>query len=109
MIPVLFSTLVVLGIAFWVMAPFLRRGAGPGSLFNDQANDLLESKEAIYRSIIDLEFDQKMDKVAKSDYLVMRRQLEDEAMQILQQIDDSAPVDALEAEISAARERLRRH
>ena len=105
---VLAASLCIALLAFWVFAPLFRPGAGIVAMPAGPAGDLLEAKEAIYRSIIDLEFDFKMDKVSREDYLVMRRQHEDEAMQILSQIDSSQPEDTLEAEIAEARERLRR-
>lgn len=103
------AVLVILAAAAWVAAPLVRRHA-PAQILppHERLSDLIEAKEAVYRSILDLEFDRKMNKVSEEDYAVMRAQHESEALQILAETDDAAwATDALEAEIAAARRRLR--
>lgn len=110
MILLALTMLGILAAAVWVAAPLIRKQASfPAGPVDDRLSDLLEAKEAVYRSILDLEFDRKMDKVSEEDYVIMRAQHETEALRILEEMDDPAwSPDALETEIAAARERLRK-
>ena len=95
----------------WVLIPlFLPRGrlrAFEGA----RAENLIESRNAIYRSMIDLDFDRSLGKVSEDDYTVLKSQHEADAAEVLQQIDalnggrDLHPIDPLEEEIAAARRR----
>ena len=106
-------------LALWVLQP-LRLRPSPASAPDDLLwKELSDAKHAIYRSILDLEADRSVGKVSEEDYAILRRQHETEALGILRQLDDldatsavpPAPAgglqDALEAEIAAARARLR--
>ena len=119
---------VVLAAALvWVLRP-LRHPARHARAADDAAwRDLVETKHALYRSILDLEFDKTLGKVSEADYAFLRRQHETEALAVLARMDAlaaqrgggdgaEAPVEAaaagsledrLEAEIAAARSRLR--
>jgi hypothetical protein len=106
-------------LALWILQPLRLRpapAAAPGDL---RWKELSDAKHAIYRSILDLDADRSFGKVSEEDYAILRRQHETEALGILRQMDDleargaDQPVpesglqDALEAEIAAARARLR--
>lgn len=90
------------GLAAWVVLPLFR----PPTATTRPAQPLQESKGAVYQSILDLEFDHRLGKVSDEDYQILRGHHEREAVEILHQLD--ADPDDLEAEIAAARERLRR-
>lgn len=122
-------------LVVWILRPLnqpRRRMATPA---DDRWRELSENKQQLYRSILDLEFDQSVGKVSDSDYVFLRRQHELEALAILTEMDtlatsrDGTGATAvaeggrepaaetrdnpesietrLEAEIAAARERLR--
>lgn len=112
--------LVLAAAAVWILRPLqlpLHRMATPD---DDHWRELIETKHQLYRSILDLEFDQSVGKVSDADYLVLRRQQEGEAIAVLTELDrisaGRAPAaagagavgveDRLEAEIAAARQRL---
>lgn len=122
MIWTIMAAVAVAGLSGWILRP-LFKGRGAQSDWNDALwndavwNDLVDSKHAVLRSILDLEFDHKVGKVADADYEDLRRQHESEALAILGQMDemgpatpeapDAPPADQLEREIAAARKRLR--
>lgn len=100
----------LLALAGWVIAPLLIRRV-PAPVDSDTAaSELLENKHAVYRSILDLEHDHRLGKVRDEDYLVLRREHENEAAQILGELDRGASPDdldrKLEEEIAEARRRL---
>jgi hypothetical protein len=115
---------VLAGLALWILQP-LRRArpvAPPGGVDDVKWKELVDAKHAVYRSILDLEFDRSVGKVAEEDYGILRRQHEAEALALLHEMDamtaaaagaSGAPPptggreDTLEAEIAAARKRLR--
>lgn len=96
--------------AAWVGAPLIKRvGPSRSEPLDERWNDLEEAKHAVYRSILDLEFDRKMGKVSEEDYAFLREQHEADALAILGEMNESErSVDVLEMEIAAARDRLRR-
>jgi hypothetical protein len=133
-------TAAVLGVALallglWVLQPLRsRRVPAAGPVDDARWKELVDAKHAVYRSILDLEFDRSVGKVAEEDYAILRRQQEEEALSLLHEMDAMAstaavtagggkpggdpldphdphdpqdPHDTLEAEIAAARERLR--
>lgn len=106
MTPWLTGVVVAAAVAAWVVAPL--RGLHRSLVAPDQETaDLLEAKEAIYRSIVDLEFDLKTGKAEPGQYATMRLQLESEAVSILRRLEQTlSPDDILEMEIAAARRRL---
>jgi hypothetical protein len=123
--------IVLAGLGLWILQPLrrARRVTPPGGVDDGKWKELVDAKHAIYRSIIDLEFDRSVGKVADEDYGILRHQHEVEALAILHEMDamaaaaaaagdpagdpagakspPGAPQDTLEAEIAAARERLR--
>ncbi len=109
MIEVIFAIGLVLVIVVWMGLPLARAKLPATSSNGHHADALIESKEGIYRSILDLEFDHQMAKISDDDYTAMRREAEASAIKILVELDSGAQVeDELEQEIAAARERLRR-
>lgn len=101
------AALLVLA-ALWVAAPLFGKSRITPHYDEDKLNDLLERKEAVYRSILDLEYDFKTGKAAEADYSIMRAQLEAEAIGILRESDHPWAADDLELEIAAARARLKK-
>jgi hypothetical protein len=123
--------IVMAGIALWVLQPLRGARGGPaglpaGGVDAGRWKELVDAKHAVYRSILDLEFDRSLGKVAEEDYGILRRQHELEALALLHEMDAMAsaaagapaadpgvgpgpgdPEATLEAEIAAARERLR--
>ena len=125
MIPVLLG-IALAGLGLWILQPLRlpRRVAPAGSVDDARWKELVDAKHAVYRSILDLEFDRSVGKVAEEDYGILRHQHEAEALALLHEMDAMTsaaagsrpgeapeaalgPEDTLEAEIAAARERLR--
>jgi len=125
MIPALLG-IVLAGLGLWILQPLRlpRRLAAPGSVDDVRWKELVDAKHAVYRSILDLEFDRSVGKVAEEDYGILLHQHQTEALALLHEMDalvsaadggsrpdGSAsavgPEETLEAEIAAARERLR--
>jgi hypothetical protein len=106
-------------VAVWILRPLQLPRARMASPDDEHWRELLEVKQQLYRSILDLDFDQSVGKVSDADYLVLRRQQESEALAVLNEMDrlagtrpgpadgSASPEDRLEAEIAAARLRLR--
>jgi hypothetical protein len=118
------AVVVVLLAAAWVIRPLLGRRRSPIQPADVHRSELVEAKHAVYRSILDLEFDREVGKVTPGDYDALRREHEEEAVGILRALDEVAPaaagdtsgqaggageeaLDVLEREISAARQRRR--
>jgi len=119
--------IVLAGLGLGILQPLrgARRVTPPGGVDDGKWKELVDAKHAVYRSILDLEFDRSVGKVAEEDYGILRHQHEMEALAILHEMDamaaaadaaadatgtsspEGAPQDTLEAEIAAARERLR--
>jgi hypothetical protein len=115
--------IVMAGLALWILQPLRRprRVTPPGGVEDAKWKELVDAKHAVYRSIIDLEYDRSVGKVAEEDYGILRHQHEVEALALLREMDamaaaagaagtpppQGAPQDTLEAEIAAARERRR--
>ena len=126
MIPALLG-IVLAGLGLWILQPLRRprRMMPTGSVDDARWKELVDAKHAVYRSILDLEFDRSVGKVAEEDYGILRHQHEAEALALLHEMDALAsapagssrpggspsaagrPEETLEAEIAAARERLR--
>jgi hypothetical protein len=120
------AVVVVLLAAAWVIRPLLGRRRSPIQPADVHRSELVEAKHAVYRSILDLEFDREVGKVTPGDYDALRREHEEEAVGILRALDEVAPaangagdssgqaggageeaLDVLEREITAARQRRR--
>jgi metal-dependent amidase/aminoacylase/carboxypeptidase family protein len=110
-IPVLLA-IALAGLALWILAPLRAPSRRAGEEVDTRWKELVDAKHAVYRCILDLEFDRAVGKVSEEDYTVLRRQQEVEALGILTEMDALASTaeasrDTLEAEIAAARARLR--
>ena len=106
----------VAALGIWVLRPLLGRRRGPAEPPDTHRAELLEAKHAVYRSILDLEFDHVVGKVAPADYEELRREHEQEAVGLLRELDETGTagsdgrsdvetLDVLEREITAARRR----
>lgn len=105
--------LVVLAAAVWFLRPMLERRKGLGGPVADRrTEDLLEAKQSVYQSIVDLEMDHEMGKMGDENYLQLRQQSKAEALGIIRELEGEGAPDAeqatLEEEIRAARARLRK-
>lgn len=94
----------------WILRPSFapRRELDEGS---EEVERLVEMKQAIYRSIIDLEHDAALGKVSDEDHRAIKQQHEAEAIEILNELEaqgDDALRLRLESEIAEARERMKR-
>lgn len=92
---------VAIGLAFFVGSPLLRqrlddRREGEATRELEQ---LVLHKETVYTAIRDLDFDFQTGKVDDADYRALRRQLEDEAVDVLRHIDVVDPLATLDDEI----------
>ncbi|CAN5780547.1 hypothetical protein BH23ACT12_BH23ACT12_08660 [soil metagenome] len=104
--------LLALGALAWIVRPlFGRRRAIKGPEDDRRTADLLEEKQSVYRSILDLELDHEMGKVGNEDYQQLRQRSKAEALGIIRELEGEAPEEneqaTLEEEIRAARARLR--
>lgn len=110
--------LVTTALAIWIARPLAAKAqlstAAPNHNDGDSTRvaDLLESKQSVYRSLIDLEFDNKLGKLSPDDYIELRQEAKQETLHLIRQIDgpesDREPKLTLEEEIGVARARLRK-
>ncbi|HEY8201448.1 MAG TPA: hypothetical protein VII47_08850 [Actinomycetota bacterium] len=112
------AVVVAAALGIWVLRPLAGRRRGPVPPPDTRRAELLEAKYAVYRSILDLELDHQLGKVAPDDYQELRHEHEQEAIGLLRELDDEgAPLpgevsgsdagalDVLEREIAEARRR----
>ena len=87
--------IMALGLAVWVGEPLVRRGRLREAAVDAQG-DVIErltlQKETLYTAIRDLDFDLQTGKVDADDHAVLRRQMEEEAADILRQLDLADPL-----------------
>lgn len=105
-------------LAFWIIKPLLGRRRAPQAPPDPHTADLLEAKQSIYRSIIDLEMDLELGKISKENYRDLKQEGKAQALGIIRELappgdggDPSSAADSqatLEDEIRAARARLRK-
>ena len=117
------ALVLVAALGIWVLRPLLGRSRRPVAPPDTRRAELLETKHAVYRSILDLELDRELGKVAQADYQELRREHEEEALGLLRELDEETAVpggsggsggpgaldgdgalDVLEREIAAARQ-----
>ncbi|MEA2591120.1 MAG: hypothetical protein QOD62_951, partial [Actinomycetota bacterium] len=74
--------IVMAGLALWILQPLRRprRVTPPGGVEDAKWKELVDAKHAVYRSILDLEYDRSVGKVAEEDYGILRHQHEVEAL-----------------------------
>jgi rRNA maturation endonuclease Nob1 len=87
---------LAIGYPFFISHPQPRNRAA--SAHNQQ---LLERKDHLYAAIKELEFDQDLGKISAGDYQSLRRQLEAEALSIIQQLDQMSGNAAHKAHIES--------
>lgn len=109
----LLVALVTVVIGLWIARPLVgRRHSLRSAAATGRTADLLEEKQSIYRTIVDLEMDREMGKIDEADYEQLRQQSKTEAVGVIRQLQEEASSEAdhatLEDEIRAARERLRK-
>jgi hypothetical protein len=73
-------------IAAVVTVP-LRKGVGAERHDQTRIDELRAAKEAKYREIRDAELDHRMGKVSREDWRAVDRDLRDEAIEILRELD----------------------
>lgn len=105
--------LVVAATLAWIVRPLLGRRRALWQPAEDRRTaDLLEEKSSVYRSILDLELDHQMGKMDNEDYNLLRQQSKAEALGIIRDLEGEAEAESeqatIEAEIQAARARLRK-
>ncbi len=96
-------------LAAWVARPLFTEALKPTFESDERLSELVEAKQAIYRSILDLDLDLEVGKVSSEDHAVLRSRHEAEAARILKQIDrleEEGVLDTIEAEIAEAKKRL---
>ena len=86
---------LAIGLVVWVGEPLVRRGRTRETAADAQA-DVIErltlQKETLYTAIRDLDFDHQTGKVDAEDHAVLRRQMEEEAVDLLRQLDLADPL-----------------
>lgn len=86
--------LMATGLVVWVAEPLVRRSRTQEVA--DEQGDVIErltlQKETLYTAIRDLDFDHQTGKVDAEDHAVLRRQMEEEAADILRQLDLADPL-----------------
>lgn len=111
MIEIALTAVAVAALAAWILRPLLQKKPSVSPEDDGRPAALVEAKQAIYRSILDLELDMATGKVSEPDFYALKGQHEAEALEILREMDRLAPSltssdDLLEAEIAAARRHL---
>ena len=98
-------------LAAWFVAVPLRRGRSP---ITDGTDDLAEAdadKRAKLGALVELEEERVAGKLSETDFELLRRQYEAEAIAALQRLDslgeDAVPEDEVEVEIARVKARLR--
>ena len=85
LLPIALLTLGLFAYIFWPdKTPFLQRG-------KTRADYLRERKEVIYENLRDLNFEYLAGKHPEPDYAVQRASLEDEAAQVIAELDRLEP------------------
>ena len=90
MMPEILCVLLFVGLLVYVFKPS-RESFQP--LDKTRLSFLLERKEVIYENLRDLNFDYRAGKYPQQDYETLRTSPEDEAAQILAEIDHLQPVE----------------
>lgn len=103
--------LLIVALVLAVGYPFFSRPPVHRSVIGVRSQELQERKEQLYASLKELEFDRDLGKVSAADYERLRQPLEDEALRIIEEIDEinghshsPALRPQLEAEVQARRQ-----
>jgi hypothetical protein len=109
------SGLIFVSVAAFVLHPLLRRPSRAEKLdakMNGAVGNLEEQRDAVYAALKELDFDFQTGKLSSEDYETLRQQYRQQAVAILQQIDEVKTKGAVdfevEAEVAIARARLKR-
>ena len=85
---------VILGLVVVVVVVRpLRRGPGVDRREDERRAALEAAKEAKYREIRDAELDHRMGKLTEGDFRLTDRELRDQAIEILRELDSLTPED----------------
>jgi hypothetical protein len=76
-------TLAVLTFVFWI-----EPDPGDSAPHRSQLDQLMERRDSIYENLRDLKFENRAGKYAEQDYEQMRESLENEAAQVLLEIEN---------------------
>lgn len=85
------AVIVLIGIVALVVAAPLRPGAEAEAREDARRAELEAAKEAKYREIRDAELDLGMGKLSEADHRVTDRELREQAIAILRELDELAP------------------
>jgi hypothetical protein len=101
-ITMLIALVLSLAALAFVVWPLLKPGPGPVLVEDDRLTELLGRKDAVLKAIKDLEFDYQVGKLSEEDYHLYDQRLRRQAVGLLQQIEQVAPMSAnVEAELEA--------
>ncbi|MGF1506255.1 MAG: zinc ribbon domain-containing protein [Chloroflexi bacterium] len=92
---ILLAIPVLVASVIFVLSPIWDRGTVPATANQKSANtsdyvryvDLLSRRNALYRDLLELDFDYSVDKIAPDDYAAQRQRLVAEGVNVLRQLD----------------------
>lgn len=107
-IALLIALVLSLAALAFVLWPLLKPGPAPVIVEDDRLTELLGRKDAVMAAIKELEFDYNVGKLSEEDYKLYDGRLRRQAMGLLQQIEQMAPLSAgldaaMEAEVARRR------
>ncbi len=107
-ISLLIALVLSLAALAYVVWPLLKPGPAPILVEEDRLTELLGRKDTIMKAIKDLEFDYHVGKLSDEDFQLYDQRLRRQAVGLLQQIEQVAPMGAgldaaLEAEVTRRR------
>lgn len=107
-IALLIALVLSLAALAFVVWPLLKPGPAPVIIEDDRLTELLGRKDAVMMAIKELEFDYHVGKLSEEDYQLYDGRLRSQAVSLLKQIEQVAPMSAqmdasLEAEIARRR------
>ena len=107
-IALLIALVLSLAALAFVLWPLLKPGPAPVIIEDDRLTELLGRKDAVMAAIKELEFDYNVGKLSEEDYKLYDGRLRRQAMGLLQQIEQMAPLSAgldaaMEAEVARRR------
>ncbi|RMD94293.1 MAG: zinc-ribbon domain-containing protein [Calditrichaeota bacterium] len=100
-----FLTLLILAyVSYPLVEAHSKKGIWKKVSSNHRAKELEERKQAIYSAIKDIEFDYQMGKLSEEDFIELRNQYKEEAINLLKQIDRLQSTPKKKKHKSAAKE-----
>ena len=85
------ACLLCLAILAWLLLPVVREASGAAASLSDERSelqDLYVQREGAYATLKELDFDHETGKLIEEDYRELRARYSDEAVRILQRIDE---------------------